>query len=344
MTTPLKRSGYHGFRMRSRNGITNPTVHRLLADVVRIVLGLHIHDAELARLHHHEPILHHSIGRLPQISSNELFTAPDAGNWKALMIESQMRFLSQQSPSHNHRPQNRNQREIPGPGDFALCGMLESISALACEDRDSSLSWSTNTSQCGDLLIQWYSKYQPAMQGKSSWLCLMMLWHLVFLMLHVDLNALECACGREGYDSTQKHLPYVQTWVHSKDAKRCMLHVMLIQKNFESLPAGTEPALHVPMCLYYCGLVWSCFLCFSGDVDPVIVAPGDHLQFSELCLDGLDRIGILLEQLGGLQPRKLATGTLFRIIDLLQRISHLKISRSLASTLLTLAEETQNLF
>ena len=306
----------------------------------RIVLGLYIHDAELARIHHHEPILRHSFECLPQISPSELFTAPSAGHWKSLMIESQMRTLSQPSPTHKPHPQNP-------PlviGDFALCAMLESISALACEDRDLSPSWSTTITKCQDLLIQWYNRYHPSMQGKSGWFCLTMLWHSIFIMLHTDLNALECASGREGYDSAQKQIPYVKNWLRSMDAKRCLLHAMLIQKSFESLPAGLEPPLHVPMCLYYCGLMWSCFMCFSDDADPVTVAAADRMQFAELRLHGVDGFGIILEQMGGLQPRRLATSSLFRIIDLLQRISHWKISQSLASTLLALVEETQDLF
>jgi hypothetical protein len=252
------------------------------------------------------------------------------------MIESQLRTLSQPPPTNNPHPQN-----LPVlVSDFALCAMLESISALACEDRDLDPSWSI---KCHDLLIQWYNQYHPSMQGKSSWFCLMMLWHSIFIMLHADLNALECGCGREGYDSTQKHLPYVKNWLRSTDAKRCLLHALLIQKNFESLPAGAEPALHAPMCLYYCGLLWACFMCFD-DVDPVTVAEADNLQFAELRLHGVDGVGILLEQMGGLQPRRLATASLFRVIDLLQRISHWKISQSLAGTLLALVEETQDLF
>lgn len=164
------------------------------------------------------------------------------------------------------------------------------------------------------------------------------------MMLHVDFNALECVLGREGYDVAQTHLPYIQSWVRSMDAKRCLLHAMLIQKNFESLPAGAEPAFHVPMCLYYCGLVWSCFMFLKADQTPVTLVARDNFQFNELSLQGVDEIGPLLEQMSGLQPTKLAMGSLFRIIDLLQRISHWKISQSLASTLLVLAEETQDLF
>lgn len=206
----------------------------------------------------------------------------------------------------------------------------------------------------------------------------MMLWHSIHITLHADINALECAAGREGYDGVQKYTPYVRAWLRSADAKRCLLHALLIQKNFESLSAGAEPAIYVPKCLYYAGLVWACFLCFGGpsaqghehgpraanehgnenenqpcdgdgdghaNHDEVItIGPAENLQFAELRLPGVDGIGVFLEQMGGLQPRRLAMGSLFRIIDLLQRISHWKIAQSLAATLLVVVEETQDLF
>lgn len=233
------------------------------------------------------------------------------------------------------------------PSDFALCAMLQSISALSCEERDSEpISTSRNASRCHELLITWHNTYQSRMAGKATWFCLMMLWHSVFMNLHADFNALECALGREGYDVAQEYIPYARQWVYSMDAKRCLLHAMLIQKNFESLPAGAEPAIHVPMCLYYCGLVWSCFMLFNEgpEADSIVISVADHLQFAELDLQGIDGVGAFLEQMGGLQPSRLATGSLFRIIDLLQRINHWKISQSLASTLLALVEETQDLF
>lgn len=200
----------------------------------------------------------------------------------------------------------------------------------------------------------------------------MMLWHSTHITLHADINALECAAGREGYDGVQKYTPYARSWVRSADAKRCLLHALLIQKNFESLSAGAEPAIYVPMCLYYCGLVWACFMCFGdaangrghdldsevgdghdkqskcgsaqGRDENITIGPAEILQFAELRLPGVDGIGGFLEQMGGLQPRRLAMGSLFRIIDLLQRISHWKIAQSLAATLLVLVEETQDLF
>lgn len=68
------------------------------------------------------------------------------------------------------------------------------------------------------------------------------------------------------------------------------------------------------------------------------------LLFPELKMPGIDDIGNYLEQIGGSQLGKLAMSSLFRVIGLLQRISHWRIAQNLASTLLALVEETPGLF
>lgn len=321
----------------------------------RIILGLHIHDALLARIHHHEPLLRNSIDRLPQICSNELFTASNASTWKSLMLESQADSLAQLSPSQRTQPQP--------PSDFALNGLLESINALTYEEQDhhsSSPNWTNTVQKSHTLLTTFHTKYNPQSNKPShpsshpsythTWPCTMILWHSIFITLHTDINALECAVGREGHDQnlTPLHAPYAKSWIHTLDAKRALLHAMLLQRHFETLPVGAEPAIHVPLSLYYCGIVWACFLCF-GKLDgmnmsmPITLSAGDARHFEEFGLVGVDGVGFL-EQLGSILPARLAMGSLLRIIDLLQRINHFRISKRLAETLLAVVEETQSLF
>ncbi|KAJ5976339.1 hypothetical protein N7481_010046 [Penicillium waksmanii] len=329
----------------------------------RIILGLHIHDALLARIHHHEPLLRHSIDRLPQISSNELLTASNASTWKSLMLESQADSLTQSSPAQISQSRSRS------PGDFALNGLLESINALTYEDQDrhsSNPNWMNTVEKSHTLLTTFHAKYNPnpnphSQSNKPShspshpsythtWPCTMILWHSIFITLHTDINALECAFGREGHDPklTPMHTSYAKSWIHTLDAKRALLHAMLLQRHFETLPAGAEPAIHVPLSLYYCGIVWACFLCFGRQDGvhismPVTLTAGDVRHFEEFGLAGVDGVG-LLEQLGSILPGRLAMGSLLRVVDLLQRINHFRISQRLAETLLAVVEETQGLF
>lgn len=76
---------------------------------------------------------------------------------------------------------------------------------------------------------------------------------------------------------------------------------------------------------------------------PVTLTAGDARQFEEFGLAGVDGVGFL-EQLGSILPGRLAMGSLLRVIDLLQRINHFRISQRLAETLLAVVEETQGLF
>ena len=297
----------------------NPNNHR-------IVLSLYIHDAELAKIHHHDPVLRHSLDQLPQISSNELFMASSARHWKASMRDSQ--------------PQSTFPRQAhsPSTSDFALSGTLESISALVSEANNS-----TGTN-CHELLTSWYTHRTQTTSKPSSWLNLLILWHSNFMALHANFDALECACGRDGSEPAQERIPYARAWVRSMNAKRCVLHAILLQNRFECLTAGAESAIHVPLCLFYCGIVWACFICFIEDDELVVIDAKDVSLFDELQLNGIDHAEILSKQVGALMPRKLALESLFRIINLMQCISYGNLSQSLASTLLALVEETQDLF
>ncbi|KIV77479.1 hypothetical protein PV11_09269 [Exophiala sideris] len=50
-------------------------------ELKRVALVLHIHDAEISGLFHHEPILRHNAMSLPTACSSELFSAPNATVW-----------------------------------------------------------------------------------------------------------------------------------------------------------------------------------------------------------------------------------------------------------------------
>ena len=318
----------------------------LEADINRIVLGLLIHDSELARLHHHEPTLRQSLERLPHISSNELFLAPTAMHWKNLMIQTQMKDLAANCSRSSIRT-------VPTPGvfkfpevssDFELCVILEAISALACENRDSSITWPHTAQRCRELLTLWYEKYHPIIVcRKFNRAGPMILWHAIFMIVHADFDTLEVACGREGPEATQKALAYARAWVKSVDAKRCLLHAVLIQRHFESMPMGTEPSIHVPMCLYYCGIILFCYLRFGAGGDCIEEAE-ENFDFPELRLLRVDGNKMIAEETGVLQLGRPGSSPMFKVIDLLQRISHWKIAQSFASTLLALLEEEQDIF
>ena len=88
---------------------------------------------------------------------------------------------------------------------------------------------------------------------------------------------------------------------------------MLLQRSFESVPAGAESAIHVPISLYHCGLAWASFMCFGSSSgtntsttgstrqpggeeqeqehwqeDPISLTTADVRHFDELRLPGVD--------------------------------------------------------
>ncbi|CRG84369.1 Zinc finger protein 281 [Talaromyces islandicus] len=310
----------------------------------RLVLSINLLDAELAKLRHHEPVLRPFVNELPQAASSKLFAASTAEQWKSSMLESQITKLASANTTakglHVSQDRVRHAEEIT---DFERSVSLDSIAALAYERRGS-----TNAERCRRLLVSWYEQHQGHLrENEHSRASLLMLWHSVFLVIHADLDALERACGRDGEDVSWKATRYAQEWANSADAVRCILHAMQIQALFEAIPVGTEPSIHVPMCLYHCGLVWFCFSRFfqRGQARRL----GDNFQFPEMALAGIDRSdgdvrNMLSEYSGGLQAGQAGLNKVFVMIDLLQRIVHWKIAQSFATTLLTLVESEQDIF
>jgi hypothetical protein len=307
-------------------------------------LSIYLLDAELAKLRHHEPALRHFAKELPQAASSKLFAASTAEQWKGLMLESQITELTSSTSTAKGLCVGRNRvRPAEEITDFERSVNLDSIAALAYERRDPE-----NAERCERLLVSWYEQNQRQLrQNKHSRASLLMLWHSVFLVIHADLEALERACGRDGENASWKTTQYAQEWANSTDGVRCILHAIQIQALFETILVGTEPFIHVPMCLYHCGLVWFCFSRFvqRGQTRRL----GDSFQFPEMALVGIGRSdddvrNTVLEYSGGLQAGRAGLSKVFIVIDLLQRVVHWKIAQSFATTLLTLVESEQDIF
>lgn len=296
----------------------------------RILMSIFIHDVELAKLHHHEPIIRHSLERLPRVSSPELFAAQNASQWKRLIGE----------PARDARTSPAESRTwMAGFGisdisnDFQSYGLLATIGAMGQDDHDAETTW------VPELLTQWYQGYRLRINTTNhDPFSLMILWHSTFINLHANFDQLECACGKEDDAATQKHMAAALAWARSDDAKRCVLHAVLIQKAFQSMPIGTEPAIHVPMALYFCGIVWTSYTRFGARTE------ARDLSFPELKLLGTDQDRLLQETLRGVQLGRPESRPFFKVVDMLQRMSQWKVAESFASTLLGLVEDSADLF
>jgi hypothetical protein len=235
-------------------------------------------------------------------------------------------------------------KEFP-KNDFLSYTMLESIAALSYEDRSRGTSGRAAVQQCEEWLIEWYRTYAQVSNASKhpDHFCLMILWHSIFMHLDTRFDQLECACGREGETTAQKYRSYASTWADSRDATRALIHATLIQQHFQLLPIGAEPAIHVPMALYNCGIAWACFTRFGSGVGDSFVDPATLGEFSEMKLFGVKQLKPFHDIKSSIQWGKSESAQLFKIIDLLGKISHWKVAGSFSTTLMSLVD-TQDLF
>jgi len=316
-----------------------------------IIVGIYIHDVELAKLHNREPILRHAIEKIPKLSPLGIFTAPNPVSWKKqLLITQQSNIIPRSPPSTD--PMSLLLETKPG-NDFESYAILESIGSLVLEDRGSvRMQDPATVEKYQRLLIQWFMQRQnhnqeAALQSSSTIadpFCLRILWHSTFMHIYTHFDDLECACGREGEKLSQQKCAYATSWAKSTNAKRTLLHAALIQRQFQTHALGVEPAIHVPMALYYAGLAWASFSQFGGSDDAQIDRSTEELDFPELRLLGISQIKLFTEIMGNIQMGRPESGPLFRAIDLLGKINHWKLSQNLTSTLLSFVENMPDLF
>ncbi|KAJ5681970.1 uncharacterized protein N7477_001910 [Penicillium maclennaniae] len=295
------------------------------------VLGIFILDAELAKIHHHEPCLRPATHRLPVISSDELFAACNAHAWRELALQQ-----TQSSASRSMRDRN-----LGRTSDFQLYATLDSISAMACECQDHFSTTLHEAQKCQDMLLSWYKTHLSSAGPSDIWAYpLKILWHSTFILLYSDLDALERACGRDGPEVAQEAVGYARKWANSQDATRALVHAACIRKHFESMSIGSECPLQIPTCLYHCGIIWFCFGHFEDNSHGGLV---EH-NFPELDLAGVNVGEINAAELRNSQIERKAANQVFGIVGLLQSIRHWKLALSLASTLLALIEGQENVF
>ncbi|XHG04457.1 hypothetical protein AWENTII_007725 [Aspergillus wentii] len=325
-----------------------------LEEKKRVIVGIYIHDVELAKLHNHEPVLRHAIEKIPTLSPPGAFTAPTAVAWKKqLLLTQQPDPIPPLPPSTD--PMSLVVARNPG-NDFESCAILESIGSLVLEDRGSGgMQHSATVEKYQRSLIQWFLQRQThhpetnappsnATKTTADPFCLRILWHSTFMHLYARFDDLECACGREGETLSQQKGAYAACWAKSTNATRALLHAALIQRQFQTHALGAEPAVHVPMALYYTGIAWASFTQFGGSDDARVDRHTEDLDFPELRLLGINQRKLFAEVMGNVKMGRPESEPLFRAIDLLGKINHWKLSQNLSSTLLAFVENMPDLF
>ncbi|OJJ30185.1 hypothetical protein ASPWEDRAFT_95508, partial [Aspergillus wentii DTO 134E9] len=283
----------------------------------RIYHALRIHDAELASLLHHEPVLRHRGGQKPDLAPDVLFTAPTAAKWAAL-------YHRLEDPTDIIPHINLN-------SSFSAYSQLESINARLIDARRSH-SFDTDTAnEISHHLIEWRTQYnQTSLSTDTDPLSLPILWHAIYLSLYADINLLEQAIGRDGHDQSTNSAHAACTWASSPTAKNSLIHALLIQRHIETMRVSTEPAIHVPRALFHAGLVWLSFWRFTTDRQMRIAG---YDSIPEIRMLGAETVNMVEEGMcedGG--------HVVYRVMDLLRRVGRWGIAETFARVLGTAVE------
>ena len=307
-------------------------------EMIRIALGLHIHDAELSAIFHHEPFFRHAARPVPMSASNEIFMASTSRDWAALYrTQTPYNFASQTSPSSLDTPSSGGMRLLPFESRFTIYAALEGIAATITENRFLGLLDSALVEEFGDKLMTFYLNYQkdyPPYEPDNFGITI--LWHLTFMSLFVDFDLLERAVGRDGPQIAAGDLATIIEWASSVHAKRCIIHASLIHKKMDTMSIGFEPPIHVPRSMFLAAITWYCYTRYGSDTYSHETTGRDLFDFAEIRLLDVNPALLLFEANGfrhGKPTAIEASGALCGLTDLLQRVGHWEIARKFGQIL-----------
>jgi hypothetical protein len=302
---------------------------------IRLWAAVSILDAELSELLLSEPLLRR-FAPSDLVSEDDLWTAPSAQAWGNAVrhrLEQPRISISPSSPS-SQAIEFRSYVELEG----ITSAISDATNSLENNRRDLLLV------KCQPVLMSFYDRYLHPLQPLSApqWykdkFCLQALWHANFLSLLADLDRLEQALGREGFDEAQRNTGYACAWANSSDGLRCAIHAVLILHLLETLPAGgTEPAIHVPRVLFRATIIWFCYLKFG------VRDPSEWYEQSQACSNpnsllelrhiSANPVNLLFESLDFQQrrPSPSESSTTCRYVDLMGRIGHWGLFRQLGA-------------
>ena len=296
---------------------------------VRLVLGLYVHDSEFATTFHHDPLLRHSVQRLPTCCSEEIFCAPTAAQWQSVFAATQNSH-SEGGVSMIHPACRSNM--YPYASLAGIVASIQEAKAGTCSDDD--ILTFRNT------LLAWYQSNSKQLEDPQSGpLNLLILWHAAFVALYAELDVFEVSIGRDGASQVEPATNTIRAWALSSRARRGLLHALFVLKHSETLSLGTEPAIHVPKALFSSILVVYCHVRFSPTADLFMPAQ-EEIDLPEIRLPSLTRAYDRNQlQAGAANLPPVDSSMLCNAIDLLRRIGHWELSRRFATTLENLLME-----
>ena len=304
-------------------------------ELIRTALGLYLHDAELAHIFHHEPLLRPS-RRVLCAASDELFATKHPKDWFSRLHqhddEVDPPLFVEASKDHNESVTDTSR--FDHVSTFTRYAELECISATVLEERLSGrLNESTQRALAIDL-VEFHKKYLrlPTRQG-TSMLEMDILWHLSFISLCTDFDLLERVIGRDGPQVTNTDWEEVRTWAASLDARRATIHVRLIRQKLEALSIALVPAIHIPRAIFFVAVCCYCAFTFSSAGGTSSLST---FEFPELNLISHGHDAPSSGRLTALETKEL----LCQLADTLQRLGHWGVARKFGAIIEALLHQT----
>lgn len=263
----------------------------------RVALILHIHDAELVALFHHEPVFRHGLKNMSAPAPADVFEAQNATQWAAKYrlyretLECDRALSSDgagvQSHIQSRKIEISRQEEAKYQSMFYSWARLSGIGATICEYQQLNMLFSNDVLEFEKRLASWFSLAGDCCDLKNAQrqpdlpFCLRPLWHQTFITLHSDLNLLEQAVGREGLQPSARSLEYARVWTSSLEVQRCLLHALCIQNLASVTSFNVATALHTPRVLFTAALCWQCYIVYSTVSRPPNISDGSQ-SFAEM--------------------------------------------------------------
>ncbi|RVX66541.1 hypothetical protein B0A52_09417 [Exophiala mesophila] len=313
-------------------------------ELIRIALSVHVHDAELANIFHHEPFLRHNSRQLPAAASQATFMAAKAEEWRMAYLNDPSNFILPGTPLVSVDANLPfDMLSIPSNSSFTPYTVLQGICVNIVENQISAHPPPARKQEISGLLTTFHSRFlQTAPPWGSDSMDMTILWHLAYMSICADFDLLERAIGREGGTLSTEDQVLVTAWANSVDAQRCVIHGTIIQKKLENLPLGFEPAIHVPRAIFRAGIAWFCYTRFGTEVGGQRAIVPESLDFPEFKIVGVNPAALLFQANGYKHGRPSATeinAALCGLTDLLRRIGHWEIARRFAAILAALLHD-----
>jgi hypothetical protein len=280
----------------------------------RALLGHYLVDGLISRMSGEIPSVRHAANQLCLPSTEAAFEARTADDWLTAMnkqeeVQSQQPSFRKIISSLFLLNGHGNDLIHPSCSAFSLRVVLEGLQSLIpdCDndndDYDSLLGVPTKSS-LRRALAQVYSSITAAEISEPERLELFLRWHTICLDLCKDSSLLcRAVCAR--YNITQHVCPGSQhqvgnqvkdvdliSWAQTEDARRALLHAVVIQEIVEQLPRGRAHVIHIPASLFASATVY-CVFSLAGqtsvslpevvDWRSALISGYEEVDIGELC-------------------------------------------------------------